>query len=261
MKYKIILFLKFLRTKPREALSFFYQNLYRKTLILNINGRKFYQNNDQSTLYHLLNSYPKLKKMVSYIPEDVDGGVIVDGGANNGLYSFLVAQRFPRVRIIACEPSSTLQGVLEKNFSDLNIKLIAKALSDKTEKLSLYTSKDSDQIGSTIKENVEAFKKSGLETTLVDGISLEDLMISENIQKISLLKLDVQGAEYNILKDADSVLDRTDYLMLEVMLIEPSAFDLIQLIRVKFPFYTVINKVSYGADILFSKKELKPKHA
>jgi FkbM family methyltransferase len=193
--------------------------------------------------------------MVKTIPIDAEG-VIIDGGANNGLFSFLMARRFPKARIIACEPSGKLIPILRRNFDQLNVDLVEKALSDTTGKLVLYTAGNSDQVGSIFKENVEVFSKIEINSVEVDAISLVELLKEKNILRISVLKLDVQGAEYAILKNAEDVLDITDYLLLELMFIEPTVFDLIKVVREKFPFYTVTNKVSYGADILFSKKEL-----
>ena len=255
MRYRLSLFIKLLRTKPGMAMQYFLQAIFGGPLVFKIAGRKFYQHKDAATLYLLLDSYSKLEKMVNMIPE-YTSGVIIDGGANNGLFSFLTALRFPSANIIALEPSQTLKVILDKNFRNLPIELVPKALLDKSGRVTLYTSESSDQVSSIFVDNVGALGHKEIGSIEVEAISLSDLLKERNIEKIAVLKLDVQGAEYQILKNADHILEVTDYLIIELMFIEPSIFDLMDLIRAKFPHYTVINKVAYGADILFSKKDL-----
>ncbi len=258
MVTKALLLAKFLRRNPANFFRYISQIFFRKTLMIKINKQNFYQNNDKSTLYHIINSYSKIEKMVSMIPADIEG-VIIDGGANNGLFSFLVSSRFSN-RIYAFEPSPYLKEVLEKNIQNRNIKLISKAISGSTGSINLYVSVNSDQIGSTIKRNVEPFEYDArnIREFQVESITLADFIKQENIDKISVLKLDLQGSEFESLKDFVSVLLKTDYLFLELTMLESSVFELIDLVRKYFPYHLVINPVLYGGDVLFSKKELVP---
>jgi FkbM family methyltransferase len=236
------------------------QLLFGGLLVVPVRGKKFYQNKDNSTLYHVLESYPKLERMVDSIPSNIKGAII-DGGANNGLFSFLAENRFPNNQILACEPSPTLQAVLKQNFDKTHVELVPKALSDVSGEVTLYTASQSDQAGSIFKSNVEVFGHKQVNSVTVSAITLHDLLIEKAIDRISVLKLDVQGAEYQILKSADDVLAKTDYLILELMFIEPAVFDLMQLVRQKFPYYKVLNKVSYGADIMFSRHDFEKSSA
>ncbi len=251
---QLVLMLRLLRSNTPFGIQYLLQ-AFNKTLSLNLNGRKYVQNKDKLTLFHLHFSYPKLKKMVRMIPSEING-IIIDGGANNGLFSVLVAEKFYNTKIYAFEPYPKMLPILRNNFNGLNIELVEKALSDKTEKINLYTSKESDQIGSLIKDNVEVFR-SDIQSHLVDAIRLDDFVEQQKIDRIAVLKLDVQGAEYKILYSALESLKRTDHLIIELMFIEETVFDLMELIRPIFPYYKVINKVSYGADIIFSKVKIE----
>jgi FkbM family methyltransferase len=253
---KLLLLLKLLRRNPENFFLFISQFLFRKTLMLKINSQKFYQNRDKSTIYHITNSFGKIEKMIGMIPADIDGAII-DGGANNGLFSFLASDRF-NSRIYAFEPSPDLTRVLEKNIENRNIQFIRKAISGKTGSLNFYVSAHSDQIGSMIKNNVEPFEKNSREIRefQVESTTLTDFIKQENIDKISVLKLDLQGSEFDALRNAEPVLMKTEYLFVELMFMESSVFELIDLVRKYFPYHQVINPVLYGADILFSKKQI-----
>ena len=251
---KIIQILSLFRTYGLGAVRILFSILVGRPVQVNINGRWFTQNLDKSTVYHLLNSYSKVGELANAIPSRKEG-VIIDGGANNGLFSFLVKNRFPQAVIHAFEPSPALLPFLQKNLDKEGIRIHAKALSMQTGELSFFYSPDADQIGSLEKESVEEFEKreGKIFSRKVPAISLDSFLQEEKIDKIWVLKLDVQGAEYSILKGAQNALEKTDYLLVEVMLIEPTSFELLDFIRAKFPYHKVINSVSFGADILFAK--------
>lgn len=238
-----------------NALPIFWNTLQKKTLPIQIDNEVFFQNYDKSSFYHLVNSFPKVKRLAELIPPEPNG-VIIDGGANNGLFSFHVAKRFPSTKIYAFEPYPLLVPILKKNLTMSNVQLVHKALTKSDGEISLFVSDDSDQIGSTHRENVSIFGTIKDEIK-VESISLNSFVKQENIEKISVLKLDVQGAELDILKGASEIIPLIESLILEITLAEKSAFELIEIVRAHFPYHKVINPVGYGADILFSKQKLE----
>ena len=252
----LLLLAKLLRHQPENFFWFIIQYPFNKRFKIKVNHQEFYQNSDKSVLYHIIHSYSKIEKMVKMIPADAEG-TIIDGGANNGLFSFLASFKF-QGKIFAFEPSDVLIPVLKKNFSNKNIELITKALSDKTGFVTFYISSQSDQASSLIKRNVLYFEKkpNRFKEITVEAITLDEFVKQEGIKRISILKLDLQGSEYSVLKNSISVLEKTDYLLIEVTFLESGIFDMIELIRKYFQYHIVINPVFLGADILFSKKEL-----
>ncbi len=229
-----------------------------KEIWIPINGTKAYLNYDGSTFYHLEHSIDKVKKLVEAIPPDLTGAII-DGGANHGLFSLLAAQKFPHERIVAVEPYDKILPFLKRNVAGKNVKIVEKALSDKDGEIVFYTVPSSDQVGSTIEENVKEFiaKNASIHETRLKAISLKTLVKQEKIEKIAVIKLDIQGAEYSIIKDADEILAMTDCLILEVILIEKTALELLEKAHKLFPYHKIINQVPYGADIIFSKKPIE----
>jgi FkbM family methyltransferase len=226
-----------------------------KPIWIPMNGRKFYLNFDKATYYHLIHSIDKVKKLVDSIPVQADG-IIIDGGANHGLFSLLAHQRFPDKKIFALEPYPKILPLLRKNLEGTGVTIVEKALAGKNGTVSFFTSESSDQMGSTIRENVQEFisKKETVKETTVPAVSLATLVADEKIEKIAVLKLDVQGGEFSIIEHADEVLAITDFLILEITLLEKTALDLIEKARKFFPYHQAINPVAFGADMLFSKQ-------
>lgn len=70
---------------------------------------------------------------------------------------------------------------------------------------------------------------------------------------IDVLKIDVQGAELDVLKGCQAYLDCTRYLILEVWLRDPNVFELIEYASKYFPYSKYIGPVESGADYIFSK--------
>ena len=229
-----------------------------KPIWININGRRIWLNFDSTTYYHLLNSLDKLKKLIDAVPSNLSGSII-DGGANHGIFSVLASQKFPNASIYAIEPYDKVLPILKQNVEGAKVKVVEKALMGVDGEIVLYTSPITDQLGSVIRSNVEVFlsKDSVIVEHSVPAISLKTLVKSEKITSIAVMKLDVQGAEFSILENADEVMAITDCLLLEVVFFEETAVDLIVKARKFFPYHKVLNPLPYGADILFSKKPIE----
>ncbi len=122
--------------------------------------------------------------------------VVLDIGANAGYYSLVAA---PRARkVYAFEPSTTSLAELTKNirlnqFS--NIEVCPYAVSAETGKGTLYISV-ADNSGMSGLEVPEIF--SGI-TEVVATVSLDEWVSSSAIAAVDLIKIDVEGAEMNVL--------------------------------------------------------------
>ncbi len=222
-----------------------------------LGGRKVWLNFDSATYYHLIHSTDKVKVLVDAIPTGLQG-VILDGGANHGLFSILASQRFPDAKIYALEPYHKVLPVLKKNIAGTQVQVIEKAMAAEDGEVVFYTAPSSDQVGSVIKDNVEEFTAKGaaIVESRVPAVSLKSFVLEQGIKHIAVLKLDVQGLEFAILEHADEVLAITDCLLLEVVLIEKTALQLLEKARKFFPYHQILNPLPYGADIIFSKTPL-----
>lgn len=120
-----------------------------------------------------------------------DAPVVVDLGANIGISALWFLALRPNARIHAFEPAADNLAFLEKNFAGLeNITLQKMAVGDVTGSATLHHG----EFG-------------GMHSLLIDGegetvplVSLADYMAQQNIDKIDLLKLDIEGSELDAMK-------------------------------------------------------------
>ena len=138
--------------------------------------------------------------------------VIVDIGANIGTFSVLSAKLHPQATIYAFEPAPATFKHLKKNLELNGVKNVIasdRALSAKTETRQFFQSNSSGL------SSFHLERKGGTYVN-VECISFADLMREKNIEKIDYLKMDCEGAEYEILMDCPSeVLQKIKNIVLE----------------------------------------------
>lgn len=132
--------------------------------------------------------------------------VCVDVGANIGYYTLLMAKRCKKV--FAIEPDKECFEILKKNVKDNNLKnvvLINKGASDKKEKKFLI--KDKENLGNS-KLNPSRPKAASPfdKGDIIMTDTLDNLLINE--QNISLIKIDTQGWETQVIEGAKKILNR-----------------------------------------------------
>ncbi|MBA4145136.1 MAG: hypothetical protein C0523_05190 [Cytophaga sp.] len=145
------------------------------------------------------------------IPFPIKPKVIIDAGANIGLASLFFHVLFPDARIYAIEPDAGNFTVLLKQIGSIPaIKTFQVALWDKREKLSLQT-EGVDSWGIQVKQSSGESEKS------VNGIDLTSFIKEQGIETIDLLKIDIEGAEWEVFNtDFDYWLKRTRILIIEL---------------------------------------------
>lgn len=128
----------------------------------------------------------KLHKSVEYI---------IDAGANIGLFSLLYKQKFPKSKIIAIEPEDDNYSLLQMNISGKNdIYALRGGVWDKQCRLKVedghtgnwgYMVKETD---SDDDDNIPAF-------------SIINIIELFSIPHIDILKMDIEGSEYQVFSD------------------------------------------------------------
>lgn len=237
----------------QQSLNITYQLLQNQNIKVKYGGQSFYVNSEQNAKYHLLNSIDKIIKMVELLPV-LKYQNILDIGANCGLFSLFIKSRFPEANVYAFEPSPTLQKILVDNLESKGVYIIPMAISNCIGNTDFFINESSQQTNSLIKKNIEIFgAKEKIKKQTIKTITLDVFVKQRNIENVDLIKLDVQGAENLVLQGGEKTLSQTTYLVVEVSFLDDSVFDFIEIVRQYFPYYQVINPVSYGADIFFSK--------
>jgi FkbM family methyltransferase len=125
---------------------------------------------------------------------------VVDIGAHIGVFAVWAAKLAHRGRVFAYEPSSKNYDLLIRN-RDLNdsdnLHIDNKAVAGKRGVVPLYLPAENGVLGSLL-HDWSRFKE------MVQATTLADLMADNDIEQIDYLKIDVEGAEYDILLDCPS---------------------------------------------------------
>jgi FkbM family methyltransferase len=133
-----------------------------------------------------------------------DHPYIIDCGANIGLSVIYMKKLYPNAEIIAFEPDDQNFKLLAKNMEAggyTNVELRKEAVW--IENTSIYFS----SMGST--DSRISSKNSG--STEVLAIRLRDLIT----RRINFLKIDIEGAEFQVIKDISDKLDMVDNMFVE----------------------------------------------
>ncbi len=140
-----------------------------------------------------------------------------DAGMNEGYFAVLASRYVgPGGRVLGAEPQGRLLGVIDKNFmmNDIrNAKVCEVALAAVPGTTVLYLAPDTNSGGSSFFRTT----KLGLRPEAVRTMTLDTLLEREGMRKIRFLKVDVEGAEEQILLGAEKTLQekRIDFLMVE----------------------------------------------
>lgn len=146
-----------------------------------------------------------------------DGWTIVDIGAGLGDFTIFALSGYPANRVIACEPFVGSYALLAKNLELNNFdgaRIIQSAVMDQPGMVFLsHTQGEALQITST---GTPDFKAMGEDRVPVPAQTLQDLLVENNLERIDLLKLDCEGAEYPILiNTSPEVFKSIDRIVLE----------------------------------------------
>lgn len=143
-----------------------------------------------------------------------DVRVIIDGGANIGDSVALYRARFPAATIYAFEPFPAAHARLVRRYAGVPaIRPVAKALSDETGTRAFYAN-DIDVTNSLLPLHAGAAARAAAgdpaKTARLDvpTIALDRFCADEGLERIDVLKLDVQGGEGLALRGAAGLLAR-----------------------------------------------------
>ncbi len=123
------------------------------------------------------------------------GDVVVDMGAHIGAFAVRAARLAHHGQVYAFEASSKNYALLTENrqLNDLrNLYIENSAVSDRRGKMPLYMPSDNGILGSLMQETSSFME-------MVQAITFTDIIAKHAIDKIDFLKVDVEGAEFDIL--------------------------------------------------------------
>ncbi len=146
-------------------------------------------------------------------------GIVVDVGANRGDWSGIAWRILKPQKLIAIEPNPTLYtGIVERFKAHTAITCLNLGAGSKSGELPFYITSGS-QCASFLKPERKMLDIYGdlfaeEKTIAVKVEPLDEIL--RDYEKISLLKIDVQGYERELLLGAVETLRKTDYVLVEV---------------------------------------------
>ena len=143
------------------------------------------------------------------------GDVFVDAGANVGFYTLLASRLVgPTGRVLAIEMMPATAAILRQHVAInhcTNVEIVEKALSDRAGETIMARVPAGKHGQATVADFAHAydtFEEHEVETTTLDEICGE-------LERIALLKLDLEGAELQAMAGARATLERADRVIYE----------------------------------------------
>ena len=137
--------------------------------------------------------------------------IVLDIGANIGYYSLIFAKLVgDSGKVFSFEPESENFKILKKNIEVNgynNVILEQKIVSNADGKSTLYVS---EKAGSHRIYKPDNY----VESLEIESISMDSYIEKNNIKKINFIKIDVEGAELNVLQGIQKILDSNKHIIL-----------------------------------------------
>lgn len=218
-------------------------------------GRTYHLNPDRASVYHIRNSTEKIERMVRLA--DPESKTCFDVGANCGIFSALLARELPEIAIHAFEPSKELHALIELNCKGSNPTIYRGAVGDAEGEVTFFVNPESQQTNSCNFEAVAMVSKEEvIEKRTVPMTTLDAYLAKAAVQKVDILKIDVQGFEGAVFRGGKAVLASVKQVFLESTWMDvESITNVVPLAReYGFSHLSVINPVFMGVDLLLSKE-------
>jgi|GEM_PF-1073781 len=148
-------------------------------------------------------------ELVDFLKPYVQGKVFFDVGANVGNYTLTLAKDATKIFSFEASPSNAriLESFINRTRLS-NIELINVAVKDKSgNTISIFISPDATG-------NYSQFFDYGHGSETVTSISLDDFISKRNIDKVDVIKMDIEGGEFDAIRGAEKLINRDHPLLL-----------------------------------------------
>lgn len=156
-------------------------------------------------------NYKVLEKNIEFSP----GDIILDIGANEGMFSIMMAKLYPHALVIALEPVPRTYYQLMQNIGlngCANIDSYNIGVGKPGQKTTMLNVSKDFSGGST---SLCEYNPDHHDKTEVGLISLDETFELYGIDRCRLLKMDIEGSEYDVLYPS-TILPKVDYMVIEI---------------------------------------------
>ena len=143
-----------------------------------------------------------------------DVHVVIDCGANVGYSSAFFLSHFPSCRVIAVEPDPGNFAMLERNLRAYGTRAAVVRAGIWGESVPLRLSQEQYRDGREWAVQVQPCQAS--QTPDFQGMSIPSLLMTFGLTRITLLKIDIEGAEAVVFSGNVDWLDRDDAIAIEL---------------------------------------------
>jgi FkbM family methyltransferase len=179
--------------------------------------------------------------------------VVIDAGANVGLFSLSMLSARPDAVVHALEPDSHTFQILQRNVA------ASPRMRWHAHRLALWKTAGPLKFGATASStgsHVHELSSTGTVET-VDAVTLGGFLAQQAVNDVTVLKLDIEGAEEAVLRENEMVLDRVQHLVLEI---HPAVVDqewVVGAVERHFPFVHCVSGRSSSKPLLFASRSCK----
>lgn len=230
---KLIILIKVLSKIPRSWLIKLGYSGFGSNIIRNMkqkklkkgyeidNGIKIYLDLTNPLTWELILEKDFEKKVKNTFIENIkESDTVIDVGANIGEYSLLASKIIgPNGKIFAIEPLSDISKKLKENFllnNFSNFEILEKAVGETEDQVNLYKKNQSGNIG-FIESSVDG--KNLIKTEqIIEVDTLDNIIANKKINLVNMLKIDVEGFEYNVLLGCKKSLNKIEKIICEIHL-------------------------------------------
>lgn len=157
--------------------------------------------------YELLHTYKDIfEDQIYHFNSSSKNPLILDCGSNIGISVLYFKSIYPESKVIGFEPDSNNHSILTENIHQnnlTNVEIEKKAVWIHNEGISFHG----------LGTEASRIEKNESGTTKVQTIRLKEVL--QKLNYIDFLKLDIEGAEYEVMKDIQGELNKVENLFLE----------------------------------------------
>lgn len=136
------------------------------------------------------------------------GEAVLDVGANSGIFTMLARSVHSDLTVVAFEPIPYNLNILKANarINNYRIDLVEKAISNQSGACQMFVKPDTVNYMTSVNLNRE--QESETEEMTIPTISIDEYAATAGINRIDIIKLDVEGHEPQALQGALTIIER-----------------------------------------------------